>query len=133
MAVNAISNARLGYFVSILTRGGYLRRETNQYVHEILDSTDVTYFIPNTASALANFTARAANWQQEDFKKGFQYHVIPKYVGYGNSFRNESTFTTVEGANLTIYTNGDDVYVNAAKVISKDILVANGVVHVIEE
>lgn len=131
--INAITDSRLSFFVSLLTRGGYLSRATNQYVHQILDSTDVTYFIPNTAEALANFTANSANWQEEDFRKGFQYHVIPKYVGYSDNLKNGTSLTTVEGSNLTIYKQGDDIYVNSVKVISTDLLVSNGVVHVIEE
>jgi uncharacterized surface protein with fasciclin (FAS1) repeats len=119
--------------VSILTSGRYLNRATNQYVHEILDSTDVTYFIPNTAAALSNFTTDSANWQEEDFKQGFQYHVIPKYVGYSDSLKNDTVLPTVQGSNLTVYTDGDDTYVNGAKVIAKNLLVSNGVVHVIDQ
>lgn len=132
-AVNAISDARLSFFISILTRGGYLSRATNQYVHDILDSTDVTYFIPNTASALENFTAKATVWQEDDFKRGFQYHVIPKSVGYSDNLKNGTSFTTVEGSNFTITKLGKDIYVNAAKVIATDILVSNGVIHVIDK
>jgi len=119
--------------VSILTRGGYLERATNAYVHEILDATDVTYFIPNTAAALSNFTAVSTNWKEDDFKQGFQYHVIPKYVGYSDNLMNNTVLTTYQGMNLTVYTNGGDTYVNGAKVIATNLFVANGVVHVIDQ
>lgn len=129
---NAITSARLSFFVSILTRGGYLSRAKNQYVHELLDAADVTYFIPNSQVALSKFSDNAKTWSEEDLKKNFQYHVVPKYVGYSNSFKNGTSLKTAEGTSLTITTHGEDVYVNAAKVVATDILVSNGVIHVID-
>ena len=122
----------MSYFVSILTRGGYLGRAKNQYVHEQLDARDVTYFIPNTAGAVSKFNEMAKAWSDDDLKRNFQYHVIPRYLGYSDSFKNGTSLKTAEGTNLTITMVGDDVYVNAAKVVSTDILVANGVIHVID-
>lgn len=129
---SAITTAQLSFFVSILTRGGYLNRTKNQYVHELLDAADVTYFIPNTEVALSKFNDNAKVWSEEDLKKNLQYHVVPKYVGYSNSFQNGTSLKTVEGTSLTITTHGEDVYVNSAKVIATDILVSNGVIHVID-
>lgn len=82
---------------------------------------------------MSNFTELAKAWSDEDLKKNFQYHVVPKYVGYSSSLKNGTTLTTVEGTNLTITTHGEDIYVNAAKITTTDYLVSNGVIHVIDK
>lgn len=38
----------------------------------------------------------------------------------------------MNGMNLTITVEGSDVFVNSAKVVTPNVLVANGVVHVID-
>lgn len=38
----------------------------------------------------------------------------------------------MQGSNLIITTDGDDIFVNDAKIIQSDYLVVNGVIHVID-
>jgi len=55
-------------------------------------------------------------------------------VGYSSGIKNGTVLTTLPGQNLTI-TIGEEgrIFVNNARVTIPDILVANGVVHVIDE
>jgi uncharacterized surface protein with fasciclin (FAS1) repeats len=39
---------------------------------------------------------------------------------------------TTNGANLTIHVQGDKTYVNAARILSTDYIISNGVVHIID-
>jgi uncharacterized surface protein with fasciclin (FAS1) repeats len=41
--------------------------------------------------------------------------------------------TSMSGMNLTVTVSNGSVFVNSAKVITPDVLVANGVVHVIDK
>ncbi|ETI28886.1 hypothetical protein G647_01338 [Cladophialophora carrionii CBS 160.54] len=92
--------------------------------------TDVTVFAPNNAafeaigSALPNLTT-------EDLTSILQYHVIQGTVGYSNQLQNGSLMT-VQGNNVTIAVVDGEVFVNSARVVVADVLVANGVVHVID-
>lgn len=43
------------------------------------------------------------------------------------------TVTAMNGMNLTITVEGSDVFVNSAKVVTPNVLVSNGVVHVIDK
>ena len=45
---------------------------------------------------------------------------------------NNTQLKTMSGMNVTITVNNGSVFVNSAKVITPDVLVANGVVHVID-
>ncbi|KAJ9602380.1 hypothetical protein H2200_013235 [Cladophialophora chaetospira] len=92
--------------------------------------TDVTVFAPNNAafeaigSALPNLTT-------EDLTSILTYHVVEGTVGYSTLLGNTS-LQTVQGANITITVIDDEVFVNSARVVVADVLVANGVVHVID-
>lgn len=59
--------------------------------------------------------------------------MIAGTVGYSTRLANGTSIATVNGANVTITVNDDGIYVNNAEVVIADVLVANGVVHVIDQ
>jgi uncharacterized surface protein with fasciclin (FAS1) repeats len=92
--------------------------------------SDVTVFVPNNAafqaigSALPNLTI-------EQVTSILTYHVVQGTVGYSTLLSNVS-LPTVEGTDVTISVIDGSVFVNSARVLIPDVLVANGVVHVID-
>jgi len=62
----------------------------------------------------------------------FDYHIVPNFVGYSPLLTNGTVLKTVQGDNLTITTQGSDIFVNSAKIIEIDYLVVNGVIQVID-
>jgi uncharacterized surface protein with fasciclin (FAS1) repeats len=58
--------------------------------------------------------------------------VVVGIVGYSSLLSN-TTLTTVNGGNVTITVEDGSVFLNSAKVIIPNVLVANGVVHVIDK
>lgn len=107
---------------------------------EVVDySNDVTAFIPNNqafasvASALENVTAAG-------LASLMKYHLVQGnwpdfYIGArGWTFGQNTTLTTMNGESITITTKSDGTtFVNSAQVITPNLLVANGVVHVIDK
>jgi uncharacterized surface protein with fasciclin (FAS1) repeats len=93
--------------------------------------TDVTVFVPNNA-AFAAIGSALPNLTMEQLTSILQYHVIQGVVGYSTGLQNGTSLMTVQGNNVTITVDDADVFVNSAKVIVADVLVANGVVHVID-
>ena len=93
--------------------------------------TDVTMFVPNNeafqaiGSALPTLTA-------EQLTSILEYHVVSGVVGYSTLLTNGMSLPTVQGTNVTITIEDGDVFVNSALVTVPDVLVANGVVHVID-
>jgi uncharacterized surface protein with fasciclin (FAS1) repeats len=132
-AVLEITAAHLEYFISILSLGGYLNSENVGYVNGVLEIPDVTFFIPNSKEALANATELISNSTAEELQALFQYHVVPGFVGYSPLLKDGMLLKTAQGEDVNITIQDDDLYVNAAKVIATDYIVANGVVHVLEE
>lgn len=65
-----------------------------------------------------------------------EYHVINGTVGYSSlltrGLANES-FPTLAGGRLMVRVEDGKVFVNSAQVVITDIIVANGVMHVIDK
>ena len=92
----------------------------------------MTFFAPNTQEALNTFNAIASSMSQTDLAALFNYHAVPNFLGYSSVLKSGMQLQTVEGTNVTITIQGSTIYVNDAKVIESDYLVANGVVHMID-
>jgi hypothetical protein len=101
-------------------------------IANVLYSPNMTFFSPNTAEALASFTSTTAGMSQADLAAVFNYHIVPDFLGYSSVLETGMELQTVQGSNLTITKVGSDTYVNGARIINPDFLVANGVVHLID-
>ncbi|KAL1636563.1 hypothetical protein SLS56_001148 [Neofusicoccum ribis] len=99
-----------------------------------VDTTpDLTIFAPTNAAfaAIGGALANATTAQLTDV---LTYHVVNGTVAYSAGLQPSQTVRTLNGAELTIRVLDDgDVFVNGAKVVVADVLVANGVVHVIDK
>jgi uncharacterized surface protein with fasciclin (FAS1) repeats len=94
------------------------------------DLSDVTIFAPSNA-AFSAIGSALGNLSTAQLESILTYHVVKGTVGYSTTLTN-TTLTTVNGEKVTITIENGNVYVNSAKVITPDVLVANGVVHVID-
>jgi uncharacterized surface protein with fasciclin (FAS1) repeats len=97
------------------------------------DASDITIFCPNNDAfqrlAATNFTAT-----DEELASILKYHVVAGAVGYSTTLKNNTRLPTLNGEELDITISADGaVFVNAARVINADILIENGVLHVIDE
>lgn len=99
---------------------------------EIEGLENVTIFAPNN-DAFAAIASLVGNLTEDDLTSILEYHVVEGDVWYSSDLSN----TTVESVggeelNITVLEDGE-VYVNSARVVLADILIANGVVHVIDK
>jgi transforming growth factor-beta-induced protein len=96
---------------------------------------DVTIFAPSNAAFQAIGSATGSLTAQQ-LAGILEYHVINGTVGYStlltSGLANES-FPTVGGGELQVLVEGGEVFVNSARVIITDIIVANGVMHVLDK
>ena len=63
-----------------------------------------------------------------------EYHVVngSNFVGYSANLPNGTVLKTRQGGNLTITFASNSLFVNSARVLQEDVLIANGVIHVID-
>ena len=91
---------------------------------------DVTIFAPSNA-AFQSIGSALAGASTEALGSILTYHVVQGTVGYSSLLTN-TTLPTVNGESVTITVVNGSVFVNSAKVTLPDVLVSNGVVHVID-
>lgn len=90
---------------------------------------DTTIFIPTNRA----FEEIGSTGSKDQLASTVQYHVVPSSVMYSTGLSSTS-FTTLEGANLTVTVNGDGkIFVNDAQIVTPDLLIYGGVAHVIDK
>jgi len=103
-----------------------------ELVSDVNGLSNVTIFAPSNM-AFQSVGSALANASMEDVAALLQYHVV---VGdsplYSSMLMNGSTIPTMTGEDLMITIINGSVFVNSAEVTTPDVLVAGGVVHVID-
>lgn len=96
---------------------------------------DVTIFAPSN-KAFQNIGSATGSLSEQQLSGILEYHVINGTVGYSTllttGLANES-FPTLAGQNLMVTSESGKVFVNSAEVTITDIIVSNGVMHVIDK
>lgn len=108
--------------------------QNTSLVQTVDNTPDLTVFVPSNA-AFQRIGGNLANLSTSQLAEILQYHVVAGQVLYSTNITmmNGSSIGTLnQGANLTLSVEGSDVYVNNARVITPNVLVRNGVVHVID-
>lgn len=103
-------------------------------INTVNTTPNITIFAPNNA-AIQNIGSGLANLTTQQITDILTYHVVASgpSPGYSSKLRNGTVLKTAQGQNLTITIQSSGrIFVNDARVVVADILIANGVVHVID-
>lgn len=93
-------------------------------------ASDMTIFAPNNA-AFDAIGSLVAGMTSQQLTTVLNYHVIQGQVLYSDLLA-AGTQLTAEGRGLDFTIEGESVFVNSARVVQSDLLVSNGVVHVVD-
>lgn len=96
---------------------------------------DVTIFAPSN-DAFKAVSSTTSNLTTQQLSGILEYHIINGTVGYSSllttGLANER-FSTLAGGHVNVLVEDNKVFVNSAQVTITDIIVSNGVVHVIDK
>jgi uncharacterized surface protein with fasciclin (FAS1) repeats len=122
----------LSYFVEIASEGNFLSVTDRPLIDSLLTEPDKTLFLPNSAKALANILSSPtfANATLRGYMG--QYTHCSKLV-FSTNFVDGALVMTDAGVAVVVTVLEGEVYINNAKVLERDVLMANGVFHVIDE
>jgi len=96
------------------------------------DDTPLTVLVPSNAG-FAAVGSLVADMTTEDLQLVLGYHVVQGQVLYAATLGNEEGVQTLQGGDVTFRREDGGVFVNGARVLVEDLLVANGVVHIIDK
>ncbi|KAK4450312.1 FAS1 domain-containing protein [Podospora aff. communis PSN243] len=95
------------------------------------EQREITVFAPNNG-AFDVIGSLIDGMTADDLKRVLGYHVVEGRVLYTGLMGNDVAWETMEGGEVTFRREDGDVWVNGARVLGADLLVGNGVVHVID-
>ncbi|KAK4185460.1 FAS1 domain-containing protein [Podospora australis] len=97
----------------------------------LTNTRDLTIFAPTNAAfeAIGNLVAGLT---AEELANILGYHVIPGAVVYSTDVTDGASVASLQGEELNFRVVDGNVWVNSAKVVQANVLIANGVVHVID-
>ncbi|CRK18133.1 Fasciclin-like arabinogalactan protein like [Verticillium longisporum] len=111
------------------TLGAVQRADVGEALGE---ARDLTVFAPDNSAfaAIANLVGGDNGLNQSALAGILEYHVVAGQVLYSDLIEN-TTLETLGGGELTVSVVNGSVFVNSAEVVVQDVLISNGVVHVI--
>ena len=94
---------------------------------------DLTIFVPNN-DAFQKLGTAFEELSSSQLASVLEYHVVnsSNFIGYSPNLPNNTVLQTRQGGNLTIRFASNSLFVNSARVLQSDILISNGVMHVID-
>ncbi|KAI0146409.1 FAS1 domain-containing protein [Xylariaceae sp. FL1272] len=116
---------------SNLTAAAGALEAVNSLPSSLGNTQDITIFAPNNDAFNAIGTV-ASNLTTDQLSSILGYHVLNGTVAYSSDLSN-STVIAADGTNLTISVIDGTVFVNDARVTVPNILLENGVCHVIDQ
>lgn len=94
---------------------------------------DVTVFAPNNAAFKA-IGSNASSLTPTQLAAILKYHVVKGKICYSTDLKNGQKLKALDGNELSVTVEGNgDIFINSAKVVVPNALVANGVAHVIDK
>ncbi|KAK4130579.1 Fasciclin-domain-containing protein [Trichocladium antarcticum] len=99
---------------------------------EVSQVTDLTIFAPRNA-AFQQLAGAFETFSKDKLKRILKYHIVPGNLTHVWELQNASSLITAENrAKVHITRHTNFIYVNSAEIIQTDILLTNGLVHMID-
>ncbi|KAF5232836.1 hypothetical protein FOXYS1_15777 [Fusarium oxysporum] len=97
---------------------------------DMTDMQEITVFAPSN-DAFEAIASVVGSLSDDDLRSILEYHIVQGRIEYSTALEN-GTLRTVEGSDLNISVEDGAIYVDEARVILRDVLISNGVIHVVD-
>ncbi|KAL1898265.1 hypothetical protein Sste5346_003673 [Sporothrix stenoceras] len=116
---------------NLTSADGALQKAGSDLTSKLAGLHNVTVFVPSN-SAFSDIANIAGNWTSNQVADILNYHIIDGTVDYSTLFKNNTQAATLGGGNVTFTVDNGTIFVDSARIIEKDVLLSNGVLHVID-
>ncbi|KAM5346777.1 hypothetical protein ACJ41O_009782 [Fusarium nematophilum] len=97
----------------------------------LADRKNITVFAPRN-QAMEAIGGTLHNMDARELARVMGYHVVPDRILVSSNLTGAASWPTLtDGKNVRVRQIGNEKYVNSAKIIDTDILLANGILHII--
>lgn len=100
-------------------------------VQEFAEAPNATIFAPHNA-AFQRLAGAFDSMDDEEFRRVLRYHLVPNAVLRAAYLQDDSDLETLADTPLHITRYINDIFVNTGKIIQTDLLIANGVIQMID-
>lgn len=91
---------------------------------------NVTIFAPNN-DAFQALGPAISNMTSDELSNIVDYMTLPG-IYFSTALLNGTKILSDQGGNISIYHSGNNVYINSVQLLTSDLLIANGVLHVVD-
>ncbi|KAK1533184.1 fasciclin domain-containing protein [Colletotrichum paranaense] len=95
------------------------------------EEKNVTIFAPRN-EAFQRVAGSLNSLDETALKKFLNYHVVPGRILASSDLKNGTNLTTLATEDISVIRSGNNLFLNSAQIIQPDILVANGIMHIID-
>ncbi|KAF9875194.1 fasciclin domain-containing protein [Colletotrichum karsti] len=120
---NTTESFKLSAFLGALYAAKLLPAASNEQ--------NVTIFAPRN-EAFKPIAGSLNNMDSDAVKKFLNYHIVPGKVLASSDLTNGTNLTTHSSQNLRAIRSGNNLFLNSAQIVQPDILIANGIMHIID-
>jgi transforming growth factor-beta-induced protein len=104
---------------------------TTNLVEEFAQTPNMTLFIPRN-SAFQQVAGTLSRMSTSDLVKVLRHHMIPGQMIHSWEITNTTKFRASSHGDVSVSTFANTLFVNSAKILEADILIANGVAHLVD-
>jgi len=103
----------------------------NGLLDEFTSAKDVTIFAPQN-SAFQALVSLLGRMSQDEIRPILRHHLVPNSIKHSWEFLNESSVRAADNTPINITRSNNYIYASPARLLQTDILLSNGVVHMID-
>jgi hypothetical protein len=136
---NVGSLVRDSYFTPPLTLSATTAATGHSTFTSLTNSSNLTAELDTTAGLTAliptnaAFAAANVSGTEPTTPSLMDGHIVPNFVGYLPALTNGLKLITQAGTTVTVTVQGNDFYLNNAKIIASNLILQNGVAHVLDQ
>ncbi|KAK1573383.1 fasciclin domain-containing protein [Colletotrichum navitas] len=95
------------------------------------DKRNVTIFAPRN-EAFQRVAGHLEDLDENVVRNLLNYHVVEGRIVPSSGLKNGTSMYTLSGHSLNVIRSGNNLFLNSAQVVQPDILLANGIMHIID-
>ncbi|OHW93968.1 fasciclin domain-containing protein [Colletotrichum incanum] len=104
---------------------------TAKLLPSLSERKNVTIFAPRN-EAFQRVAGSLKGLDEDAVRNFLNYHVVEGQILASSDLKNGSNLATLARQNLNVIRSGNNLFLNSAQVVQPDVLLANGIMHIID-